>query len=261
MGGAVSFGGVNANSVSLAMLLARAPGSIKSVRKFGQRSGITTTARQDVWTGTATTYPWPTAAAPVRVRAGGSAADAAAGAGARKILVGGLDANWSEVSEEITLAGAGASAATAANFIRVFRAVVTDVGTYGGDNTGDIVIESTAGVELAHIPADYGQTRQTMWTMPAGHTGVAIVIDIGTATNKSEMRADFHVREQADAVPGKAARRIQSWLGLSGNIASVSFAGVQVPEKTDLWLSAGLEASPGTGDIFAAYEVVYWPTP
>jgi hypothetical protein len=140
------------------------------VRKFGRNEAVST-VDEDIWSAGGI-YPFPTAAEAVRVRAGGDAADSARGNGARAVMIEGLDQNWTEASEAVKLTGSKAGAPTQTRFIRVFRAYVTDVGTYGGNNIGNIDIESTTSLKtLCRIAAGVGQSQMAIYTIPAGKTG------------------------------------------------------------------------------------------
>jgi len=216
------------------------------VNKFGANDAFTT--EEDVWINGGT-YPWPTAAETVRVKAGGNAADTAAGAGARKVMVQGLDENWADTTEEITLAGASASSATTTTFIRVYRAWVTDSGTYTGANTGAVVIENTSSAQvLANIAAGKGQSQLSMFTIPAGKVGTLYG---GTANVASAKPADmfFWQRQNADTVaaPFTGKRLVFPIYQLEGTVhIPLELAGTQFPAKTDVWCS-GIAVSAATG--------------
>lgn len=103
-----------------------------------------------------------------------SADDTAAGTGARTIVVQGLDANYNEVSETVTLNGQTAVTMTA-SLIRINYAYVLTAGS-GNSAAGDIYIGTgtvTAGVPATTydiIKFDYNTTITGSWTVPAGYT-------------------------------------------------------------------------------------------
>jgi hypothetical protein len=153
----------------------------RSVRVRGRNGLVGAGGFETLWSHSANWVPAQTAET-IRVAAGGDAADDAAGAGARTVDVTFLDANWEEVTETLTLAGAAASAATSVTGYRVLNAIVKDVGTYHGSNTGEIVIEnSTTNDVMAHIPAGEGKVQQSIYTVPASHTMYItdIVVSVG----------------------------------------------------------------------------------
>ena len=208
--------------------------------KFGRNPSIdTATTPEDIWPGGGT-YPFLTSAAAIRVKAGGNIADVDGGAGAQTILVRGLDGDFNEISDTITLAGASASAATTNTYMRVSRAYVVTTGTYGGTNTADITIETTGAVVQAIIPAGSSQTQQLVYTIPAGYTGYLTHLHF-SADTASNRRVSFELikRENADDVttPFTPSRSIQLWDGVQGHIDEDYHAEPYIfPAKTDVWL-------------------------
>ena len=104
-----------------------------------------------------------------------SANDTSAGTGARTVVVQGLDANYNEVTETVTLNGQTAVTMTA-SLLRVNYAYVATAGS-GNSAAGDIYIG--AGTVTAGVPAttydiikfDYNTTITGSFTIPAGYTG------------------------------------------------------------------------------------------
>ncbi len=104
-----------------------------------------------------------------------SANDTAAGTGARTVVVQGLDANYNEVTETVTLNGQTAVTMTA-SLLRVNYAYVITAGS-SNSAEGDIYIGTgtvTAGVPATTydiIKFDYNNTTTGSYTIPAGYTG------------------------------------------------------------------------------------------
>ena len=90
------------------------------------------TAAETVWP-EGGIYTWPTAASILKVSSA-SANDTSAGTGARTILISGLDENWDQISETITLNGTTA-VNTTLEFFRVNSIVVLTSGS-GQTNAG-----------------------------------------------------------------------------------------------------------------------------
>ena len=110
--------------------------------------------------------------APLRIKAG-NVNDAAGGSGARKVLLIGMDDEYNVLTEQLTLAGASASATTIGSYTRLFRAYVTESGTYAEVGTfshaGDIIIETAAGEQWGCIDATdipRGITQIGAFTVP-----------------------------------------------------------------------------------------------
>ena len=104
-----------------------------------------------------------------------SANDTAAGTGARTIVVQGLDANYNEVTETVTMNGQTAVTMTTA-MLRINYAYVATAGS-GNSAAGDIYIGTgavTSGVPATAydiIKLDYNNTTTGSYTIPAGYKG------------------------------------------------------------------------------------------
>lgn len=229
-------------------------GNISNVHKFGFRASVGTT-QTVIWGGTATSYPFPTTDTKIRVAAGGNAADVATtGAGAWTVTVQGLDANWAVQEETLTLAGASASADSTNTFIRVFRAFVASCGTYGGNNTGDISIESTGGSELITIKAGEGQSQTTVYTIPAGKMAYLTAYS-ADVNGKQSATVAIYQRRNADDVssPYSAKRLLTKIPGLTGNSNKQFTSIISFPEKTDIWSEAATGLS--SSDVNCNYDL------
>jgi hypothetical protein len=103
-----------------------------------------------------------------------SADDTAAGTGARTVVVQGLDANYNEVTETVTMNGQTA-VTMSASLLRVNYAYVATAGS-GNSAAGDIYIGTgtvTAGVPATAydiIKFDYNNTTTGSYTVPASYT-------------------------------------------------------------------------------------------
>ena len=109
------------------------------VNKFGRTPDMDAAdSNEDVWDGTGA-YPHIAAAAAMTISSSSTDDDGApVGTGALTVRVIGLDTNWLEVSQDVTLNGQ-TGVALPTSLIRVYRAYVLTVGT-GGVNAGDICI-------------------------------------------------------------------------------------------------------------------------
>lgn len=153
--------------------------------KFGENLDIDG-SMETIWDGGGL-YTYLTAAAVVTVTST-DGDDAAAGTGARTVTVEGLDANYNQVSETLTVGGSAGSV----EFFRVFRAFVASSGS-SGTNEGTISIASGA-TTLAQIrtvgsptSTGLGQTFMSIYTVPAGYTGFIYQWDISTAKSDGDV--------------------------------------------------------------------------
>ena len=143
----------------------------RSVTVFGFNPDVDT-AQVSVWP-LPSLITFPAAALQMTVSST-SANDTSAGTGARTIVVQGLDANYNEVSETVTMNGQTAVTMTAL-LLRVNYAYVATTGS-GNSAAGDIYIGTgtvTAGVPATTydiIKFDYNNTTTGSYTIPAGYT-------------------------------------------------------------------------------------------
>ncbi len=143
----------------------------RSVSIFGFNKDVDT-AEVTVWP-LPSVRPLPAAALSMSVSST-STSDLPASTGAHTVLIQGLDANYNEISETVTLNGQTAVPTTQA-FIRVNYAVVTTAGS-SNSALGDIYIGS--GTVTAGVPAvvyqiikfNYNASLTGSYTVPAGYT-------------------------------------------------------------------------------------------
>lgn len=144
----------------------------RSVTVFGYNPDVDT-SRVTVWPYTGI-LPLPAAALQMKVSSS-SADDTANGTGARTVFVAGLDANYNEISEIVTLNGQTA-VLTTQSFLHINNAYVATAGS-GLSAAGDIYFGE--GTVTAGVPAtvydlikfDYNQRITGSYTVPAGYTG------------------------------------------------------------------------------------------
>ena len=144
----------------------------RAVTIFGYNPDLDTT-EESVWPNGGT-VPHGQAASVLKVSSD-SASDDAGGTGALTLLIEGLDGDYKEVSEVVTLDGQ-----TAVNTTKTYHAInnltVLTVGS-AGHNVGTIYLGT--GVVTAGVPAviwdlinpTYNQRTTAHYTIPAGYTG------------------------------------------------------------------------------------------
>ena len=125
------------------------------------------TLPEDVWS-VGGIYPWMTASTALEI-VSSSTSDSSAGVGARTVSIFGLDINYVEVVQTVTLNGTTPVSIPTPLF-RVNSALIMSAGT-NKVNVGDINIRRvTGGTVQAQIPVGYGITRAALFTVPAAHT-------------------------------------------------------------------------------------------
>lgn len=143
--------------------------NIKSIAKFGANPAVSAGGGyEDVWEGGGL-YPFPTSAGVLAV-VSASAEDAVGGTGTPQVRIEGLDANYDELSETVTLTGTTPVNTTGA-FLRVNRMFI--LGTPGTNGTNVGLITATHGVAgvVGRVGANEGQTLQAVYTVPRGYNG------------------------------------------------------------------------------------------
>ena len=145
-------------------------------------------------------YPWLDSAVTMFVSST-SVNDTSGGSGANTILIQGLDENYVEIEETVTLNGQ-TQVATQLSYLRIYRAFVTLAGS-SGTSGGIIYIGSsgaTGGVPNGTVYANLSignQTQIAAYTVPAGHTLYLDEINITAALSLANKRvnASFHTRD------------------------------------------------------------------
>ena len=160
------------------------------------------------------------------------------------VLVQGLDANYNEISETVTLTGTVA-VTTSASFLRINSAIILS-----GSNVGGITI-SNGGTTYGFIEAELGTTQSCIYTVPADRSLYLFRIDFNSATvnpNKyltvrNKLRSDtgriLHVAEATFATSQVSYDR------------QVPF---KITEKTDFQFQA--KSSSGTNEVAVFVEAV-----
>jgi hypothetical protein len=157
---------------------------------FGYNPDVDTT-EESVWPDGGT-VPHPTVASVLKISSS-STNDAAAGTGARTVTIVGLDGDFNEVSETVTLDGQTA-VNTTKSYLYVNQFYVTSVGS-GGANAGNInagtgTVTSGVPAVLYDIIATGFNNRTTgHYCVPAGYTGYMLqgLFSAGQASGNSSV--------------------------------------------------------------------------
>lgn len=245
-------------------LLEEAKGNVTGLtpgQKFGRNPSVAAATVEDIWTAGGAYTGFLTAASAVRIKAGGDANDTSGGTGAQTVTIEGLDENWAEASETVTLAGASASAPTTTTFIRVSRAYVATSGTYGEANAAAVDIETTGGTLMARIGYEngigLGQTQMMVFTVPAGYTLYFRQLAVSADASKSTEIYLWQRRNADDVTTPFSSRRLINAKEVGGGTTVIRFATYGVfPAKTDLWASALGPSGGGAVTMTADYVLV-----
>ena len=234
----MSFASMNNTPFGLAVQL----GSINNfsgIQKFGRNTAISTNEETIADQGGLYTYISTTGTATVTSSNTGADNNGT-------VLIEGLDANYNIVSETATIGGS----ATTQTFLRVNRATLITANT-GTSNTGNISItvdSTTAG----YIPANYGQTLQAVYTIPANHKGYLLQIDGGTDEKEKPIHMVLKTR---DNTVTNSAFQTKSYIVFENTRTEHFFYVPEIiTEKTDVELRA---ISPdGELEVSGGFELI-----
>jgi hypothetical protein len=211
------------------------------IHKFGAVPAMSQSANGTIWDKNDTIYPWSAwnTASNVNVDAA-SASDVG-----KHITVVGLDDNYNQMSETITLVGQNNNYSSN-TFSRIFRAFVSD----GEANAGTITIQKNS-TDVAIITTTFSQTLMAIYTVPAGYTGY---IYKGTSSAQAG----------ADGTAGMFIRYFGQTSFRIGHSFEVSGAGGQytydfsfpipVPEKSDI--DVRITTRTNNGRYTAAFDLL-----
>lgn len=162
------------------------------------------------------------------------------GSDTMQVKIDGLDANYNEVSETVTLNGTTSVSGTT-SFLRINSAIILT-----GSNVGDITI-SSGGTTYGYIGATLGTTQSSVYTVPAGYSLYLVRIDVCSGTNNGQKYLTF--RNVVTTSAGRTLRVAEATFATS----QVSFDR-QVPfkigEKSDFHFEAKSSSSDNEVSIF-----------
>lgn len=210
------------------------------------------TTRVPIWQGTGTYVPLPAAAETLRFvsDAAGDSSTGTGGTGIRTVGIHGLDADYNEQTEVISLLGA-APVDTTNTYIRINSIHATTVGS-GGKAAGTILCSSTGGTEYTRIIASCNKHLTAHWTVPNGYTAY---INQWSATLVTDKKDTFGmVRLGATVYHGvlyPGVYMCQDIVGQQAGTVQRRFTNpVICPGKTDI-MACAIEMA-GTGVTYAA---------
>ncbi len=210
----------------------------KIVHKFGANFDIDQADDpESVWTGGGL-YPWASLATAQTIYClSTSASDTTT------LTLEGLDANYDEISETVTLTGLTA-VTTTNQFLRVFRM------TYDATNVGNIEarVTSATGTVVAQIDAGYAQTLMAVYTVPAGYTGYLVALDATIDGTKTCQMLMYH---RLTGKPFRIAHVAES----DGHYRYDFTAPLTVPEKTDIDIRID-QVSGNDARVTANFDIV-----
>jgi len=231
----------------------------KSIFKFGNNTSVADTL-ETVWA-EGGLYSYLTSASVLKVSSS-STADTSAGTGARTVQLFGLDTNYDEINETVTLNGQTA-VNTTKEYLRINRMIVRSAGT-GGANAG--VIYAGTGTVTTGVPANVyasvngvtgaNQSLMALWTVPAGYTAYILQYDIsnGTTSNTPAVcKMVLAIRPYGEVFQSKDVKSLTTGM----HVEETFSIPLKVEEKSDIEVRAISSSNSVSFDISAAFEIIY----
>ena len=208
------------------------------LHKFGAVPSMSINTTGTIWDIDDTLYPWS-----ALTSAGTLTVDRASASDADKVItIQGLDADYNQISENVTLTNATGNATTQ-SFIRVYRAFMHN-GSAANVGNIDIKISTTI---IARITASKAQTLMGVYTVPAGYS-LYLTQSVMSVQSGADATGNFFVR-----YGGESAFRIAHTFEVASAEYFYAFhAPFKLPEKSDIDIRADLRSN--NARITAAFD-------
>jgi hypothetical protein len=201
-----------------------------------------------------TVYSYLSTAAVMQISSS-SASDTAAGTGARTVIIYGLDANYNEINETVTLNGQTA-VNTTNSFLRVFHLAVVTAGS--GEAAAGTIYAGT-GTVTAGVPAViYGVytagngSTACIWTVPAGYTAYITNYSAGYGNAITAYGTAFLAIRPFGSVFDTASQVRVS----NGSQGWITFNyPIPVEEKSDIEIRAN--STTASANVVAEFQIIY----
>jgi hypothetical protein len=229
----------------------------EQVYKFGENAVVGNSV-ETIWQ-QGGLYSYPPSATTMTVSSSDTN-DTSAGTGARTVQIAGLDGDYNEISETITLNGQTA-VTTTNSFLRVNRALVLTAGS-GGSNAGIIYVGT--GTVTAGVPANVyttingdgtNQSLQAFWTVPANYNAYIYQTNISTG-NSSNTPAVLKTLLVARPYGGVFNTKELIVLTDGNHLQNYSFP-ITLTEKTDIEFRAESSSASVSFNVSASMNILY----
>jgi hypothetical protein len=213
----------------------------KRLFKFGHNPVIQD-VEETIWDGGGL-YTYPSSAVAMTVTSGAGATDNDV-----QVNVGGLDGDYNEVNETVTLAGSG-TATTTQTFLRVNRCFIA-----GSTAPTDDVTVANGGTTYAQITNGENQTLMTVWTVPAGYTAYLMALDATAFTEQNNKVATLrYLTRELNGV-----FRVKNKFDLFAAAFHQNFITPEpISEKTDIEFRAVATSSNADLRVAASMDIIY----
>ena len=165
-----------------------------------------------------------------------------------QVTIQGLDADYNQLSETVTLNGSGTQE-TNSFFLRVFRAFIEG----SQEPSGTINITNT-GTTYARITLGVNQTLMCVWTVPAGYTAYLFQKDVTCLT---EANNKFGTISLVSRELGGVFRTKDKYSVQNGHTELSYSTPLPFSEKTDIEVRAVSSSSNSALHVSAALDILY----
>lgn len=227
---------------------------VSRVPIFGHNFDIdTATVPEDVWEAGGL-YPFQTSAQSLEILSD-SPLDTALGTGARTVKVTGLDTNWVQQSETVSLNGVGVVPLTQ-QYLRINDCRAATSGS-GYANAGLITLRvAGGGATQALIGVGDGRAMQAVYSVPAGHTLYLSSRELSLLKQSSTGSVDVTINGR-NLVNGEPWT-VRNIVGLQNSASSISLKAlpyIPVVAKSDLRVTVVLATANGMS-VTATFEAL-----
>lgn len=215
---------------------------ITHIHKFGAVPAMSQNQTGTIWDVDDTAYPWGSfdTAGTLSILAVNASDDA------KSVVLVGLDDNYAELEETVTVSSS-AAVTTTASFKRIFRAYVTNGSV---TNVADIVVQK-GGTTVATIKAGKSQTLMAVYTVPAGKTGY-LLKGVATCQSGADATGDMFVRYF-----GQDSFRVGHTFEVSGTGGEYSYdfgVPIKIPAKSDIDVRCTVRSN--NARVTAAFDIL-----
>ena len=215
---------------------------ITHIHKFGAVPAMSQNQTGTIRDVNDTTYPWSSfdTAGTLSIPAVNASDNG------KSIVLVGLDNDYLELTETVTVSSSGATTTTQ-SFKRIFRAYVTNGSI---TNVGDIVVQK-GGTTVATIKAGKAQTLMAVYTVPAGKTGY-LLKGVATCQAGADATGDMFVRYF-----GQDSFRVGHTFEVSGTGGEYLYdfgVPVKIPAKSDIDVRCSVRSN--NARVTAAFDII-----
>ena len=230
----MSFASLNNAPFGLAVQMG-AINRFSGIQKFGYNDTVGTSF-ETVWTNGTGLYVYPTTAS-TAVATSSNTDD-----NGSTVHIFGLDSNFDLADEVISVGGS----ASTTSFIRMHRAFISSANT-GVVNQGDITV-TVDSKTVAFISTGYGQTLQSVYTIPRNTIGYLMSFDVGTSKD-----LELEAKIMARPINGNAFQT-KAFTTLRGGAFRKEYNVPEVlTEKTDIEMRVKASA---TSSVSGGFELI-----